>query len=71
MAEAGERLRPGGHTHNITTEVTPTTSTINNKVQQQCEVIRKIHVKLPKEKAERAERAEQDRKSTRSAKWMF
>ena len=58
MAEAGERLRPGGHTHNITTEVTPTTSTINNKVQQQCDVIRKIHVKLPKE---------QDQKSIRAA----
>ena len=30
MAEAGQRLIPGGHTHNITTEVTPTTSTVNN-----------------------------------------
>ncbi len=30
MAEAGQRLIPGGNTHNITTEVTPTSSTVNN-----------------------------------------
>ena len=39
MAEAGERLIPGGHTHNSTTEVTPTTSTVNKNIQQQSTTI--------------------------------